>query len=412
MVLGLILHRLGLTVGNEYFDYNLDRPGMVATIQSEVRERDRLERLARDGELDPTKAESSHDKLSEKMMGSTTRIIHDGTFPPYTALLLATFVQGALVTLMYASRNTLQFTSTRAGLGDTPFRGMALVIGLVCTVLSQGYVGPPLRLHYRGFGELVSALLLSPVSFLFGLMGHYSATHASSITLYDLLSPLAAPDPAHPSTASPEARFAIDKQVWTLFASFYCFEQARILIMHIHDIDVDRAGGKNTFCVQVGAAIASRLYLVLNALCGVFTYLVFRQLKAHEGMVLRVAGSDVDAATAGYVGVGWKIGAIVVGCYALPVTLVTAKSLFAALNATTSTSANGKATHGTDAVESVDPVDRTIYNLFPSFIPVTSSGNLAKMVSLMTLVTPAVLSLTLTGTVLAVGNPVIGVKSI
>ena len=385
MVLGLILHRLGLTVGNEYFDYNLDRPGMVATIQSEVRERDRLERLARDGELDPTKAESSHDKLSEKMMGSTTRIIHDGTFPPYTALLLATFVQGALVTLMYASRNTLQFTSTRAGLGDTPFRGMALVIGLVCTVLSQGYVGPPLRLHYRGFGELVSALLLSP---------------------------LAAPDPAHPSTASPEARFAIDKQVWTLFASFYCFEQARILIMHIHDIDVDRAGGKNTFCVQVGAAIASRLYLVLNALCGVFTYLVFRQLKAYEGMVLRVAGSDVDAATAGYVGVGWKIGAIVVGCYALPVTLVTAKSLFAALNATTSTSANGKATHGTDAVETVDPVDRTIYNLFPSFIPVTSSGNLAKMVSLMTLVTPAVLSLTLTGTVLAVGNPVIGVKSI
>jgi hypothetical protein len=39
--------------------------------------------------------------------------------------------------------------------------------------------------------------------------------------------------------------FYADKQIWALLASFYCFEQARIFVMHLSDIDKDRSEGKN-----------------------------------------------------------------------------------------------------------------------------------------------------------------------
>lgn len=340
---------------------------MVASIKRDMRLREKVKEAKSEGK------EIEEEEYSEKMMGSTTRLIHDGTFPPIVSLLLGLFVQALLFLMIYLSRNHGQFTSNRAGVCDSPFRGLGLQIGLLSTFFSQSYVAPPLRLHYHGLGEVTSALLLSPVSFLWGLIGHYTAS-VGRVSLSDLF------------TRSGPGFYA-DKQVWALFASFYCFEQARIFIMHLSDIDKDRAEGKNTFCVKVGQRTASRLYLLFNGLCGIFTWIIFRQLKAGEGMVLRVGGQAVSMAKRQHVGVGWKTGAVVVGTYALPAVLIVAKSLFTAL-------VNDK---------KAKDVDKAILRLFPAFLPVLKLSDCAKLVSLKTLVTPMILSLVLTGTVLAVG---------
>lgn len=309
------------------------------------------------------------------MLGSTTRIIHDGTFPPYVSLLLGVFVQSLLFLLIYVSRN-YPFIFERSGINDSPFRGLALYIGLFSTFLSQAYIAPPFRLHYRGLGELTSALLLAPMSFLWGLVGHYTAS-IGPIPFSDLF--------VNASTS--KSGFYADEQIWTLFASFYCFEQGRIFIMHLSDIEKDRAGGKNTFCVKAGRSVASRLYLVLNGLCGVFTWMVFKQLSEKGGMVFSVAGVKPTLENRQYVAMGWKTGAIVIGSYAMPVVLITAKSIFAQTVA--------KGGNGTD---------KAILRSFPRGIPVLSGSQCAMMVSLTNLVTPAVLSLVLTVTVLIVGG--------
>lgn len=319
---------------------------------------------------DPTR---SHVKEQDaKMLGSVSRIIHDGTFPPYVSLLLGALVQGLLALLIYVSRNYTMFN--RSGINGSPFRGLALQIGILSTIVSQAYIAPPLRLHYHGFGELTSALLLSPVSFLFGLIGHYTAS-IRPVPFSDLFA----------DASTTQSGFYADSQIWTLFASFYCFEQARILVMHLSDIEKDRAGGKNTFCVKAGRQVATRLYLILNGLCAVWTYIVFRQLRHGQGMVMNVAGAVQTPEKQLIVGTGWKTGAILVASYALPVILVTAKSLFSALVT--------KGGNGTD---------KTVLRLFPSVIPVISGSNCAMLVSLASLVTPLVLSLTLTATVYAV----------
>jgi hypothetical protein len=67
----------------------------------------------------------------------------------------------------------------------SPFRGLALQIGIFSTILSQAYAAPPLRLHYHGFGELTSALLLSPVSFLFGLVAARPDREKVNLALQD-----------------------------------------------------------------------------------------------------------------------------------------------------------------------------------------------------------------------------------
>lgn len=342
---------------------------MVASIERDLKRR---KMIKEDGQDEATV------EYSEKMMGSTTRPIHDGTFPPVVSLILGLFVQYLLFALIYTSRGHSQFTFSRPGARGSPFRGLALQIGIFSTILSQAYAAPPLRLHYHGFGELTSALLLSPVSFLFGLVGHYTAT----------VRPVAFSDLFADATTSSSGFYA-DKQIWALLASFYCFEQARIFVMHLSDIDKDRSEGKNTFCVKVGQQVASRLYLLFNGLCAVFTWIIFRQLAHREGMILSVAARKLDKATQDRVGLGWKTGAIVIASYALPAVLITAKSLFAALVK------DNKAAK----------VDKWITGAFPDFLPVLKLSDCAKLVSVKTLVTPVMLSAVLVTTVLATGIP-------
>lgn len=66
---------------------------------------------------------------------NTTRCIHDGTFPPYVALILSAAVQLLVFGMIAYSRSQ----------PSTPFKGVALWIGLLSVFLSHEYVGPPLR---------------------------------------------------------------------------------------------------------------------------------------------------------------------------------------------------------------------------------------------------------------------------
>jgi 1,4-dihydroxy-2-naphthoate octaprenyltransferase len=357
---------ISINYGNEYFDWDMDRPGMVASIQKDVEARERIKQDLKDkaGKANGNGKEVDEREVKEKMrkefgnekiMGSSSRILHDGTFPPYVALVCATFIQVMLLALIVFSRsNDPQLKLTRQTLSSgrfTPFRGIALQLGLLCTFLSQTYVGPPLRLHYHGFGEFISALLLSSVTVLFSLAGYYSGVTGRSISPSDVVA----------SKYTSASGFYLDKQIWSLLAACYFYEQARILIMHIHDIEADRKGGKITLVVRIGYDAAKWLYLVLNAIGLAFFGYFISTLYAKEGLLSKVAnGSTIVAG----------LGAL--GAFALPIIVITARSLFY---------------HS--------PTNRGRTDHISSTIPILPHADLAKIVSLQTLLTPVFLAITL-----------------
>jgi 1,4-dihydroxy-2-naphthoate octaprenyltransferase len=460
---------ISINYGNEYFDYDMDRPGMVAAIKRDLKARRQLlakkkeigEKLNNDAEgvrgeeMDEVDALVVQD--NDKIMGSTTRIIHDGTFPPYTALLCSVFVQLLLLLLVTASRSSDNYGSSSLAVKPvSPFRGVALYIGLLCTFLSQMYVGPPLRLHYNGYGELVSALLLSPVAVLFGLVGHYTAVSGRPLTLSEFVNSIRIPFlGSHLSTQS-NTSFSLDAQLLTLLVAFYLYEQARILIMHIHDINADRRGGKITMTVRLGFTRATRLYVILNALSvSLFTILglqvgrvaVFGTSsgpgKAHGyGSLYHIAGIDTDGATARIQATAWLVGLLTVIAYAIPCMVMTTRSLFARDSATSRDSRETKVAYkvnediasrsgvqdqDADALRArqmktarnetestgSDTNSRSHGNAHPASnirdflgsLPVWPHAELVKIVSLQTMLTPVVLSISLAlGLVAATGT--------
>lgn len=440
---------ISINYGNEYFDYDMDRPGMVAAIKRDLGARRRFvakkmeigEKLQNEGE--DVRAEELEeidtllDQENGKIMGSTTRIIHDGTFPPYASLLCSVFVQVLLVLLVTLSRrfdnyDTKQLVSTVTP--GSPFRGVALYIGLLCTFLSQMYVGPPLRLHYNGFGELVSALLLSPVSVLFGLVGHYTAVSGRPLTLAEFVNAIEIP---FSRLSKNGTGFALDTQLIILLVAFYLYEQARILIMHIHDISADRRGGKITMTVRLGFSRATRLYVILNAMAIVLfsiLLLLFGSVavigtRAH-GSLYRIAGRDSDGIAARIRATAWSIGLLTVMAFAIPCMVMTARSLFAKDAASGETKVankvnekipdgNGSQDTGSDELrkrmlkpagnrnehdgnghsvsntEGLLPSPEHAVGKFWKALPVWPHAELVKIVSLQVLLTPVVLSISL-----------------
>jgi hypothetical protein len=235
---------------------------------------------------------------------------------------------------------------------------------MISVFLSQEYVGPPLRLHYNGFGEVVSSLFLSPVSVLWGLTGYYTATNPTgrAISIADLFNP--------PTATS----FGIDRTLWVMLTAMFCIEQARVLIMHIHDIDADILGGKITAVVRMGYVGAARLYVGLNIIGVILWSMAVRRLYQGKGAVLGElstwslksgASRSLEA-----VGKGWAIGISIVLLYSIPIIILTITSLFANIPNRPKTTA-------------------------PAFgvIPIVPHMELVKLVSLQLLVTPVVLSI-------------------
>jgi hypothetical protein len=448
---------ISINYGNEYFDYDMDRPGMVTSIMRDLKDRQRLEAKKDDMKA---KGQSQNEvsevdaliesRENEKIMGSTTRIIHDGTFPPYTSLLCSIFVQFLLLTLIVLSRHfdnydpssppALMSSGVRQPI--SPFRGAALYLGLMCTFLSHSYVGPPLRLHYNGFGELISALFLSPVSVLFGLVGHYTAVSGKPLSLSDLSKSIYIPFTRRPSSApSGSGGLYLDYQLVTLLVAFYVYEQARILIMHIHDINADRRGGKITMTVRLGFTRASRLYVVLNIVAvALFARLglQFGRIALYggsstnqdeHGSLNRVAGIDTTGLAARVRATAWVAGFLSVMAFAIPIMVITARSLFAidpSSRKNKEAATTMKAHREKDSAKKADTVgerlakdalrkgsdaaDTGMTNDNSQHLPSSSSSSrvgmfnwipvlphemLAKIVSLQVLLTPLVLSISL-----------------
>ena len=135
---------ISINYGNEYFDYEMDRPGMVEGIKRDIKAREKVEREIKaktngNGAVVEEKVKETIRKEfgNEKIMGSTSRIIHDGTFPAYASLLCAAFVQALLLAMILISRHNSSQSNTRQLLTRshryTPFRGLALQIGGMCT---------------------------------------------------------------------------------------------------------------------------------------------------------------------------------------------------------------------------------------------------------------------------------------
>ncbi|KAJ4395517.1 hypothetical protein N0V91_010790 [Didymella pomorum] len=385
---------VAINYGNEWYDYALDAPEQEDSIRRDVKLREALAKRAK-GEAGGQNLEEEARQANSKLYGNTTRILHDGTFPPWTTLAVAALWQGALVALILFSRAAdpaLSGTSLENG-ARTPFRGLALHLGIICTILSHSYVGPPLRLHYNGFGELVSALFLSPVAVLFGMVGHYTASTGrpvawSDLFTYDLPTP---------------SGFTLDKSLWLLLGALYFYEQARIFVMHVHDIGGDVAGGKRTFVSRIGHRRAKDLYAVFNVVAITLFGLLARTLSGEsygdgKSLIGRAGGKMLRLEARSSAARVWTGGLVVLLSCALPVMVATYRVLLAEIPEDTAPS-----TDAPDALPDVDPKhnfhDRQVRDGGQVHEPNQRAGGISmtdciKLVSLQTLATPAVLTMT------------------
>lgn len=118
--------------------------------------------------------------------------------------------------------------------------------GLIAMFLAQQYVGPPLKLHYRGGGEIISSMEISagPVAYgYFSQMTTFAQRGLTFAEAYDLTSPA--------------------------FRIFLCwafmFELSRIFIMHAADITEDRIAKKHTLVSLIGYEKTKVVYQTTSA---------------------------------------------------------------------------------------------------------------------------------------------------
>jgi 1,4-dihydroxy-2-naphthoate octaprenyltransferase len=115
-----------------------------------------------------------------------------------------------------------------------------LLLGLVGVILAYAYTAPPLKLAYRGLGEVVVFLAMGPGM----VLGAYF--------IHGVTQGLAAPLAASLSVG--------------------CLVAGTLQVNNIRDIDLDRASGKRTLATRLGRARARTEYDVL--LAGAYVALV------------------------------------------------------------------------------------------------------------------------------------------
>lgn len=162
-----------------------------------------------------------------------SKMLIEGVFPKWVALACAGAIQGFILLCIAASR-VLE--------GDwSSVQGVVLWFGLISMFAAQQYVGPPLRLHYNGGGEIISAFELSAGPLLYGYLSQLTVLFRRGLSLqeaYDLTSP--------------------SLRLFLLWA--FAFELARIWVMHSADITEDRLASKHTLVSMLGYAKTMRLY--------------------------------------------------------------------------------------------------------------------------------------------------------
>ncbi|GAC1323095.1 MAG: 1,4-dihydroxy-2-naphthoate polyprenyltransferase [Chloroflexota bacterium] len=121
-----------------------------------------------------------------------------------------------------------------AGLAIVAIAGWPiLALGVIGVVFAYFYTAPPLKLAYRGLGEVVVFVLMGPGMVLGGYLVHQPSS--------DLLTPLIASVPVG------------------------CLVATILQVNNIRDIDLDRASGKRTLATRIGVRAARREFDVLLA---------------------------------------------------------------------------------------------------------------------------------------------------
>ncbi|GAA4868734.1 prenyltransferase [Saccharopolyspora cebuensis] len=172
-----------------------------------------------------------------------SRVLVDGALRPVVSL-------GAAFALLFAGMLLL------ALLPDTTTRLIAVAI----TALAWFYTAPPLRLNYRGLGEISCALVLYGFGPLLACLVHAGTIGATGI-----------------------AGIAV-----------VCgFQFLRMAVMNLSDIEGDAATGKRTLAVLLGAAGLRALYaggqLVIHA--AVVLLLITGVLPVVAGLLVLVTGA-------------------------------------------------------------------------------------------------------------------------
>jgi 1,4-dihydroxy-2-naphthoate polyprenyltransferase len=146
-----------------------------------------------------------------------SRVLPDDALSPRTALNTA-----LVLALVAVIASLVLALDVRPGV-------ITLTLLLLSLLLAWSYSAPPLRLHSRGLGELTTAILVPGLT---PLVGYYLQRGGFSPLPFLAVVPL-------------------------------CFLQfAMLLAIEFPDEAGDRAAGKNTLVVRLGAARAARLWLV------------------------------------------------------------------------------------------------------------------------------------------------------
>lgn len=202
----VLLTNVSINYANEYFDYEADAFQQKADLSG------------------------SH---------GGTKMLINGTFPRWVALAMAGAVQLFILGCIQGSR-TLQ--------GDrSSLQGCVLWFGLLAMFAAQQYVAPPMRLHYRGGGELISSFEISGGPIMYGYFSQLT-THLRR------------------GLSFTEAWQGMSPAMVLLVAWAFAFELSRILVMHAADITEDKMAGKHTLVSLVGYRRTKVLYQTFTAI--------------------------------------------------------------------------------------------------------------------------------------------------
>lgn len=190
------------------------------------------------------------DKLTAQRpdsMGSHggSKILVRGILPRWSALAAAGVVQAFILVCIFLSRH---FEGEASSL-----QGFVLTFGLFNMFIAQQYVGPPLRLHYNGGGEIVSSSEISSGPVLYGFLAQVTTFKHHGLSFSESMALL-----------TPTMRLFL---LWAFF-----HELGRIFVMHIADIREDVAAKKYTLVSLVGYRRARVLYISAQLLAAFLAF--------------------------------------------------------------------------------------------------------------------------------------------
>jgi 1,4-dihydroxy-2-naphthoate polyprenyltransferase len=184
-----------------------------------------------------------------------SRVLADGTLPPWVALATALALAALGVALVAA-------LALRGGAGG----GQAAAVALLADALAWAYSAPPLALHSRGLGELTTALVVAVLTPAVGFLVQAGGGAAMAAALPAPIAPTGlAAGPVTPGGLPVPPLLLLGAAVLPLCG----LQFAMLLAIELPDAEGDAATGKRTLVVRLGGALAVGLYrAVLVAVYG------------------------------------------------------------------------------------------------------------------------------------------------